>query len=205
MLKQILSVILICLFGVSSLLADDFVIDEFEILDFKRESYALKITAKDKATLSQIAKEVSFEDGSKEDRLVGIIRIGNTIGNVVPKSIVISEKNPIVKLQFTPTTRLEGKVTLEILDPTTRASLVSREYTVPERHSAKGKQPFIHKIHPKGGTLGDTITLYGTNLGENIDDLFVSFVKNTPDTKEPFDEHRLQIERPFYLDWFRIF
>ena len=217
MIDLILGVVVSCcmkyfllgLFVCVSLYAESgYKISEFQIKNFLRESYFVTIEADNAELLNKLKipldkNEVRSENTETPADLSPNIRfkIGKIDARRIKKSAKFKDK--ILKLQFElmPSEPLpEGEpVVLEMSDTESKSVLATREYKIPKRNSEKGKQPFINRVYPAGGTVGDTINVLGTNLGGNVDDVFVQYVKAEPNGDFPFDEEELERERAYYL------
>lgn len=78
-------------------------------------------------------------------------------------------------------------------------TLASIEFTPGNLNQKKDTQPNISQIHPSGGTPGSTITIYGENLGDNVDKIGIVFLDPHPYENEPYKEKEITFTTPFFL------
>lgn len=141
-------------------------------------------------------------NGKKDKKLR--IQIGEIPSDIVIDSAEKDVDNPnVINFVVAAYYKIEaGKRRIKLFSKYPNASETQEselEFEIPPLNDQPGKQPYIEKISPEGGTRGDTITVYGNNFGSDIDKVSIVFyesiVSNTgEDTYTELDE-----KRPFFL------
>jgi hypothetical protein len=87
-----------------------------------------------------------------------------------------------------------GKKCIELYWQNEETLLDSFYYEFPDRNAGMGAQPVLLKeqaISPKGGTQGDTLTIRGRNLGDNLDNIAIYLLSDEIIPDYEFQEKEL--------------
>lgn len=169
-------------------------IEEFSPKDISKDIFRVSIRTKKvqelkEALESTSQKKLVFDwNGKKLEYIKNSLKADEKIDGSI--SFLIKSKS---KIDW-----MDGTLTI-FSKSQDRALLTeaSKSFKLPERNNSPGKQPHIIKISPEAGKIGDTITILGENLGNDLDTIFI-----TIHTEESLDEgmppELLEI-KPFYL------
>ncbi len=171
-------------------------IEYFSFKDLSGDLYTLSIVS-DKP--DELIDELN---GKKEKKLR--IQIGEVKTDILLDSAKKDSDNPnVINFLVAAYYKIEaGKKQIKLFSrfPNTNEVLESTlDFEVPVVNDQPGKQPYIEKISPEGGTRGDTITLSGNNFGTDIDDISISILELTTNEKGEDIFVEVDEKRPFFL------
>lgn len=164
-------------------------IRDFFIKDFTMKTFIIQTEAKDSETLKSLL-ELEPEEGG---RLAEKEDVGRRVDsqnftvyvNDIPMEDITRSYNKIktetteLKWEVKPSRDFDTKdVCVIIKSDKDKGKVFDRfPYQIPNSMKEPGQQPLVLDIHPKGGTIGDTITMKVQNPGKDLDKIVVYVLK----------------------------
>ncbi|MEM7179896.1 MAG: IPT/TIG domain-containing protein [Spirochaetota bacterium] len=179
---------------------------EFQVYNMARKAFLVRIAGKSPEAMETLIP--GFQKAKKGDTLLakqGLAEnadnfyINDTIAFPIKKSLKKANNLSVTFFLYTHGYPKEGKGIFHWKSPDKQIDILSDEINIPPANNAINKQPLITRVYPAGGKVGDTITIYGKNLGKDIDKVQICFIDNEPDKGEPFQEKVYGIYDAFYL------
>lgn len=180
-------------------------IKDFYIKDFTRNLYVIQLQANDSEALKKnLNIQVDSRTNSsyvRESKFY--VSINGITTTEIPRSFIYESDSYSIDYEIIPDRVLKEKgplcISIYTSDSVKNGLVLSRfAYTEPDRLSEAGKQPLITEIHPGAGVIGDTLTIRGTNLGKEVDGIYIYVLAENKGATQSYMGRNSASEVPVY-------
>jgi|JI9StandDraft_1071089.scaffolds.fasta_scaffold00448_9 hypothetical protein len=191
----------------------NFIIKDFYVKDFSRNLFYIEIKSKNRELLPDFiqfkkddekneydkAKEKKEEKATSIEKVKFITKIGDKDASRITGSYHYKKGSSILSYELISAENdKSGQTCIRLYDDKYQL-MASLPYTIPDRNENAGEQPLITEVTPNAGVIGETITVYGKNFQDNLDNVYIYIIDPEQDPDYEYGDREKYTVSPFYM------
>jgi hypothetical protein len=191
----------------------NFIIKDFYVKDFSRNLFHIEIKSINKELLPDFiqfkkdedkseydkAKEKKEEKATSIEKVKFITKIGDKDASRITGSYFYRKGSSIISYELISAENdKSGETCIRLYDDKYKL-MASLLYSIPDRNENAGKQPLITDVTPNAGVIGETITIYGKNFQDNLDNVYIYIIDPEQDPEYEYGDLEKYTISPFYM------